>query len=139
MRVHLQYLYCGLELSAGHLSEWWLVTRKCPKSLLSNSSIIPQKWTQRSIFPMQFVQITMLNFCLQWAAKLTSLTKFPQWQKFSLIQPLKCLIIHKDRIKINSNVNAKNWLTKKCVIKDLTGILAVVNMNVINYVMLENI
>ena len=42
--------------------------RKCPKYLLSNSSIIPQKWPQRSIFPMQFMQIAMLNFCLWWAS-----------------------------------------------------------------------
>ena len=120
-------------------TKFFSMIRKCPKSLLSNSSIIPRKWTQRSIFSMQFVQIMMLKFCLQWAAKLASLTKFPQWQKFSLIRPLKCLRIHKDGIKINANVNAKNWLTKKCVIKDLIGILAIVHVNVINYVMLENI
>ena len=40
---------------------------------------------------------------------------------------------------INADVNAKNWLTKECVIKDLNGILAIVNVNLINHVMLENI
>ena len=49
------------------------------------------------------------------------------------------VIINKDGMKINSNVNAKSWLTKEYVITDLIGILAIVNMNVINHVMLENI
>ena len=39
-------------------------------------------------------------------------------------------------IKIKADVNVKNWSTKEFVIKDLFGILA--NVNVINYVMLEN-
>ena len=47
------------------------------------------------------------------------------------------VIINKDGMKINADVNAKNWLTKEYVIKDLIGILAIVN--VINRVMLENI
>ena len=41
-------------------------------------------------------------------------------------------------IKIKADVNVKNWSTKEYVIRDLFGILAIVNMNVINYVMLEN-
>ena len=48
-------------------------------------------------------------------------------------------IINKDGMKINADVNAKYWLTKKYVIKDLFGIQVIVNVNVINYVMLENI
>ena len=49
------------------------------------------------------------------------------------------VIINKDGMKINADVNAKNWLTKGYVIKDLIGILAIVNGSVINHVMLENI
>ena len=41
-------------------------------------------------------------------------------------------------IKIKADVNIKNWSTKQYVIKDLFGILAIVNVDVINYVMLEN-
>ena len=41
-------------------------------------------------------------------------------------------------IKINADVIVKNWLTKKYVIRDLFGILVIVNVNVINNVMLEN-
>ena len=37
------------------------------------------------------------------------------------------------------DVNAKNELTKECVIKDLFGILVIVILNVINHMMLENI
>ena len=40
-------------------------------------------------------------------------------------------------MKINADVNAKNWLTKEYVIKNLIRILAVVNVNVINHVMLK--
>ena len=42
-------------------------------------------------------------------------------------------------MKINADMNAKNWLTKKYVLKDLTGILATVNVNMIKHVLLENI
>ena len=42
-------------------------------------------------------------------------------------------------MKINADVNAKSCLTKECGIKDLIGILAIVNVNEINHVMLENI
>ena len=34
----------------------------------------------------------------------------------------------------NEDVNAKNWLTKVDVIKDLFGIIVFVNVNVINHV-----
>ena len=33
----------------------------------------------------------------------------------------------------NVDVNANNWLVKKCVKKDLFGILVIVNVNVINH------
>ena len=49
------------------------------------------------------------------------------------------VIINKDGIKINADVNGKSWLKKEYVIKNLIGILAVVNVNVINDVMLWNI
>ena len=42
------------------------------------------------------------------------------------------------KCKCRLDVNVKNWLTKKCVIKDLFGIQVIVNVNVINHVMLEN-
>ena len=38
----------------------------------------------------------------------------------------------------NVDVNANNWLTKEYMIQDLFGILVIVNVNVINYMMLEN-
>ena len=48
------------------------------------------------------------------------------------------VIINKDRIIINADdANAKNWLTKEYVIKNLFGIQ--VTVNVISLVMLENI
>ena len=42
-------------------------------------------------------------------------------------------------IKINADVNVKNWLTNEYVTKDFFGILVFVNVNVNNLVMLENI
>ena len=39
----------------------------------------------------------------------------------------------------NADVNAKDSLTKEYVIKELFGILAILNVSVINYVMSENI
>ena len=71
----------------------------------------------------------------------TNETKYIKWHKTC---KCKCrldasVIINKVGMRINSDVNAKNWLTKKDVIKDLFGILAIVNVNVINPVMLENI
>ena len=49
------------------------------------------------------------------------------------------VIINKDGMKINSYVNAKNGLTKEYMIRDLFGILAIVNVNMMNDVILENI
>ena len=47
--------------------------------------------------------------------------------------------INTGRMKVNAAMNANNWLTKRYVIKDLIGILAMVNVNVINHAMLGNI
>ena len=71
----------------------------------------------------------------------TNETKYIKWHKTC---KCKCrldasVIMNKVGMRINSDVNAKNWLTKKDVIKDLFGILAIVNVNVIYPVMLENI
>ena len=49
------------------------------------------------------------------------------------------VIINNIGIMINADVNIKNWLTKEYAIKDLFGILAIVNVNGINHVILENI
>ena len=49
------------------------------------------------------------------------------------------VIVNNIGIKINANVNVKNFLTKEYVTKYLFGILVVANVNVINHVMLENI
>ena len=49
------------------------------------------------------------------------------------------VIINNIGIMISGDVNAKNWLIVEDVIKDLLGILVIVNVNVINYVMLESI
>ena len=52
---------------------------------------------------------------------------------------LMFVIMSKVGIKINADVNAKNYLIKECVIKDLFGILVIVNVNVIKRLMLVNI
>ena len=49
------------------------------------------------------------------------------------------VIINKGGMEINTDVNAKNWLTKVYAIKDLFGILVVVNVNVINLVILVSV
>ena len=49
------------------------------------------------------------------------------------------VIINNVGTMINAKVNAKNSLIMKDVIKDLFGILVIVNVNVISYVMLKNI
>ena len=49
------------------------------------------------------------------------------------------VIINNVRIKIDADVNVKYSLTKKYIIKYLFGTLVIVNVDVINYVMLENI
>ena len=47
--------------------------------------------------------------------------------------------ISKDRMKANSNVNVKEYVTKEYVIKELFGILVIVSVNVINHATQENI
>ena len=42
-------------------------------------------------------------------------------------------------MKINASVNLKNRLIKAVVIRDVFGILEIVNVSVINHVMLQNI
>ena len=49
------------------------------------------------------------------------------------------MLLNKNRMKINADVNAKNSLTKEYVIKDLFGIQVIANVNMINHVMLQNI
>ena len=44
------------------------------------------------------------------------------------------VIINKDGIKKNADVNVKNQLPKESVIKDLFSILVIVIVSVINYV-----
>ena len=39
---------------------------------------------------------------------------------------------------VTINKNVKNYLTQKCVIKDLIGILVIVSVNAINHAILEN-
>ena len=51
----------------------------------------------------------------------------------------KFVIINNVGIMVNADVNAKYWLIKECVMKDLFRIQVTVNASVINYVMLENI
>ena len=48
------------------------------------------------------------------------------------------VILNNVGIKINADDNAKNYLIKQCVIKDLFGTLVIVNVNVIKCVMLVN-
>ena len=48
------------------------------------------------------------------------------------------VILNNVGIKINADENAKNYLIKQCVIKDLFGTLVIVNVNVIKCVMLVN-
>ena len=49
------------------------------------------------------------------------------------------VIINKDGMKKNVDVNIKNWLIKVVMIKYLFVILVTVNVNVINHVTLESI
>ena len=49
------------------------------------------------------------------------------------------VIINKDGMKINVAVNVKNLLIKEYAIKDLFGILVIVNVNAIKIVILANI
>ena len=47
--------------------------------------------------------------------------------------------INEDGMKVNADLNVENCFTKEYVIKDLSGIQVIVNLNMINHVMLENI
>ena len=49
------------------------------------------------------------------------------------------VIINRNGMKVNANLNVRNSLTKEYVIKDLIGIIEIVNVNMINHVILENI
>ena len=49
------------------------------------------------------------------------------------------VLINEYGMKINADVNVKNWLIKEYETEDLPGIQVIVNVNVINYVMLETI
>ena len=49
------------------------------------------------------------------------------------------LIINNVEIKINADVNVKNQLTNEYVVKNLFGILLIVNVSVINHITQENI
>ena len=49
------------------------------------------------------------------------------------------VIINNVGIKINVDANAKKQLIKECVRKDLSGILIIVSVNVINHVILVSI
>ena len=49
------------------------------------------------------------------------------------------VIINEVSMKINAGVNVNNLLIKAVVIKDLFGILLIINVNVINHVILDNI
>ena len=49
------------------------------------------------------------------------------------------VVIKNVGIKINGDVNVKNWLAKIYVMMHLVGILGYGNVNVVNLVILENI
>ena len=49
------------------------------------------------------------------------------------------VIINNFGMMLNAGLNATNRLTRVYVMKDLFGILVIVNANAINHVMLENI
>ena len=49
------------------------------------------------------------------------------------------VIINNVRMMINAGVNTKNWLIKAYAIKDLSGILVIVSVNVINPVIFASI
>ena len=49
------------------------------------------------------------------------------------------VIINRNEMKVNANLNVRNSLTKEYVIKDLIGIMEIVNVNMINHVILEKI
>ena len=49
------------------------------------------------------------------------------------------VIINNVRIMINVDANVKNYLVKVYAIKDMLGILVIVNVNAINHVILASI
>ena len=57
--------------------------------------------------------------------------------KFRLMRVF--VTINNAGMKINVVVNVKDWLIKVYVIKDLFGVLVIVNVNVIKLAILENI
>ena len=62
----------------------------------------------------------------------TNETRCIKWHetcKYKCRLDASVVIINKDGVKINADVNAKSWSTKECVMKDLTRILAIVNVN----------
>ena len=52
---------------------------------------------------------------------------------------LDASVCNNDGMMINAGVNAKNWLIKVYMIKDLFGILVIVSMDVINPAVLVSI
>ena len=64
---------------------------------------------------------------------------FMKLVKVNVYQMQVFVIINNVGIKINADMNAKNWFTKADVTKDLFGILEIVIVNVVNLMMLENI
>ena len=65
----------------------------------------------------------------------TNKTGYIEWQKtwnWSVDLMQVFVTINKDVIMINADMNAKNWLTNRYVIKDLFEIQVTVNVNVIN-------
>ena len=69
----------------------------------------------------------------------TNETRFIKWHEKCKCECRLNAIACKDGIKINVDVNVKNWLIKTYVIKDLLGIQVIVSVNVINLVVLVNI
>ena len=70
----------------------------------------------------------------------TNETRYIKWYVSANVDYMQVfVIIKKDGMKIYADVNLNSWLTKEHVTKDLIGILAVVNVSVVNHVILENI
>ena len=55
------------------------------------------------------------------------------------VDQMQLFVINNVGIMINVDANLKNYLTKAYVIKDMPGILVIVNVNVINHVILVSI
>ena len=69
----------------------------------------------------------------------TNETRFIEWHEPCRFWRKMFVIINNVGIKINADVNVRNYLIKKCVMKDLFGILVIVSVNVGKHVMLANI